>query len=748
MNQLKPKKHQVEAIKAIVNGLKQMDRGHVVMACGTGKTLTALWAKEKLSPQKTLVLVPTLGLLHQFFHSWQENSKTKYEWLCVCSDESVTGDYAFTNPSQLGISVTNKITEIASFLSGESDRIVFSTYNSAPLVGQAQKILDAETIDLVIADEAHRTAGSHASNSFGDCLNDKKIKARKRLFFTATPKVYTEAVKMEKEKQGVNIASMDDESIYGKRLFTLSFEQAINQGLLTDYRVIISVIDEPNVLKAIEKNKLISKLQAETLASHIAISKTITERGAKKIITFHSRVKSAFDFASRHPEIHDLVSTTDSISCMGIHGKMNAQKRSNILDRLRNSKDEICIISNSRCLSEGIDVPALDAIVFIDPKGSIIDVAQAVGRAIRLSPGKEYGYIIIPVFIEEDQDAIEALDSSRFNVVWKTLNALRSHDEQLSQELDSLREQKGRGGQNTMNYAFSKIDIDLSQSVLASTFAEAIATKVIINTTQKWYEQFGKLCQHVQEHGKLYTKDHPSYRFIGIQRMSYKSEKMPVERIRLLEQVEGWSWNTIDSNWETAYLTLSDQLSVHKSNSMIPQTILPDGRRLDAWISNQLNNYRKGILDDERIKRLEGLPGWRWSRNESRFELMLERLRKHIEEFETVSICDPPKTQESKELATWINGVRSRYKKGILEQAQINALNKIDEWYWDKNHEVFKQLVTEIELCISANGRLPKKRGEPGYTGFHRKRTLHKQGRLPQWQFEILSKYTGFFDSN
>jgi superfamily II DNA or RNA helicase len=748
VKKLTPKKHQIEAIKAIVNGLKESDRGHVVMACGTGKTLTALWAKEKINPKKTLVLVPTLGLLHQFFNNWQDNSSIKFEWLCVCSDESVTGDYAYASPSQLGIPVTNKITDIASFLSGESDGIIFSTYNSASLVGQAQKVLGAETIDLLIADEAHRTAGNLANKGFSDCLSDDKIQATKRLFFTATPKVYTEAVKTEKEKQGVNIASMDDENIYGKRLFTLSFEQAINQGLLTDYRVVISIIDEPNVLKAIEDNQLVSKLESETLAAHIAISKTIIERGSKRIITFHSRVKSAFDFAARHPSIHRLVSPSTPISCLGIHGKMNAQERSDILDKLRDSKDDTCIISNARCLSEGIDVPALDAIVFIDPKGSIIDVAQAVGRAIRLSPGKEYGYIIIPVFIEEKEDPIEALESSRFNVVWRTLNALRSHDEELSQELDRLREERGRRSSSPINYKFSKINIDLSQCLLASSFAEALATKVITNTTQKWYEQYGELCNHVERHGKLYTKDHPNYRFIDIQRMSYKNGKMPAERIRLLEEVDGWSWNTIDSRWEIAYGILSDQISLNGSNSMIPETIMPDGRRLDAWVSNQMNNYRKGQLDSDRIRRLESLPGWRWSRNESRFDLMRERLIKHIRENGTASISYPPKNKETKELATWISGIRSRYKKGILEQEQIDALNEVDQWHWDKNHELFKQFVKELELCISVKGRMPKKRDDPGFNGFHNKRKLHKQGKLPEWQFKVLSKYAGFFDSH
>jgi predicted helicase len=250
MKNIKPSPHQSEAINAIVKGLEQNDVGHAVMACGTGKTLTALWVKEEIDPRTTLVLVPSLGLLHQIFHSWQENASKHYEWLCVCSDESVVGDHFFSSTSQLGVPVTNNPVDIAAFLAEESNKVVFSTYHSSHLIGQAQQYLDAPIIDIIIADEAHRTSGNPSNPGFASCLSDHQIRACKRLFLTATPRVFTEAVKADKEKMGIRVASMDDDSIYGSRLFTLSFNEAINRGLLTDYRVVISVIDQPSVYEA------------------------------------------------------------------------------------------------------------------------------------------------------------------------------------------------------------------------------------------------------------------------------------------------------------------------------------------------------------------------------------------------------------------------------------------------------------------------------------------------------------------
>ena len=744
MKKIKPRPHQLEAINAIAKGLEQNDVGHVVMACGTGKTLTALWAKEEINPRTTLVLVPSLGLLHQIFHSWQENASTHYEWLCVCSDESVVGDHFFSNTSQLGVPVTNNPVDIAAFLAEETNQVVFSTYHSSHLIGQAQQYLDAPIIDLIIADEAHRTSGNPSNPGFASCLSDHQIRACKRLFLTATPRVFTEAVKADKEKIGIRVASMDDDTIYGSRLFTLSFNEAINRGLLTDYRVVISVIDQPSVYEAIKDNRIIAKIGAETLASHVAVSKAIKEQGARKVITFHSRVKSAFDFVNRHPGVHSLVSPEETLECLGVSGKMNAKERSQALDILRGSSDQVSIISNARCLSEGIDVPALDAIVFIDPKGSVVDVAQAVGRAIRLSPGKKYGYIIIPVFIQNSEDPISAIETSRFKVVWRTLNALRSYDDSLSQELDYLRINKGRLGRNPSGITFSKIHIDLSQSLLAGVFADALKTQIVANTTQKWHEQYGAICEYVETTGTLYPKGHPNWRFIDIQRMAYKQKKMPKDRIMLLEKLPGWSWNTKDAKWDEACSFVEKQIDMAGEIYNLPDLDLPDGRKMLSWVANQINEYAKGGMPVERIQRLESISGWKWSRLDARFESMYDRLKQHIEKTGNVSMPDPPPNDQYKELTTWILGLRARYRKGTLKQEYQDALNALPEWYWDHKQITFQRFLSNIDECQRNFGRFPK-RGETGFNSFHMIRRKWRAGKLPEWKYKVLSGYPGFF---
>jgi superfamily II DNA or RNA helicase len=744
MNKIKPRPHQFEAINAIVKGLEQNDVGHVVMACGTGKTLTALWVKEEINPRITLVLAPSLGLLHQIFHSWQENASKHYEWLCVCSDESVVGDHFFSNTSQLGVPVTNNPVDIAAFLAEESNQVVFSTYHSSHLIGQAQQYLDAPIIDLIIADEAHRTSGNPSNPGFASCLSDYQIRACKRLFLTATPRVFTEAVKADKEKIGVRVASMDDDSIYGTRLYTLSFNEAINLGLLTDYRVVISVIDQPSVYEAIKDNRIIAKIGAEVLASHVAVSKAIKEHGARKVITFHSRIKSAFDFVNRHPVIHSLVSPGETLECLGVSGKMNAKERSQALDILRRSSDQVSIISNARCLSEGIDVPALDAIVFIDPKGSVVDVAQAVGRAIRLSPGKQYGYIIIPVFIQKGENPISEIETSRFKVVWRTLNALRSHDESLSQELDYLRISKGKRAYAPAAVSFSKIHIDLTQSRLAADFANALKTQIVANTTQKWHEQYGALLEYVEEHGAMYPKGHPNARFIDIQRTTYKQRKMPEERILLLESLPGWSWNTKDAKWHEACAFVEKQVNIAGEIYNLPDCDLPDGRKMLSWIANQITEFTKGGMPVERIQRLESIKGWKWSRLDARFDSMYDRLKQHIEKTGDVSMPDPPPNDQYKELTTWILGLRARYRKGTLKQEYQDALNTLPEWYWDHKQMTFERFLENINECQRNFGRFPK-RGEPGYNSYHNFRSQWRAGKLPDWKYKVLSGYPGFF---
>ena len=375
-----PRPHQQEAIRNVVEGLQANDRGQLLMACGTGKTLTSLWIKEELKAHRILVLLPSLSLLSQTLREWTANSQTPFNWICVCSDQSVakqdrTTDDWIEHISELGVPVTNDPEDIRHFLQDDDGGVVFCTYQSSPLITEAQKDSEAAAFDIAFADEAHRCAGK-VSTAFGSILDDSKIRAGKRLFMTATPRVLSSQIKSKAVEADIEVASMDEEDAFGKVLHRLNFSEAIERDLLTDYRVIVIGVDDPEIQERIERRSLGSigteeAFNYETLAHHISLAKVVNEYDLKRVITFHGRVKGAKKFSEDHPRIVDWLpedhKTNKRVSAEYVCGEMTALDRNRRIGKLRDASDgEVGILSNARCLSEGVDVPTLDGIAFID----------------------------------------------------------------------------------------------------------------------------------------------------------------------------------------------------------------------------------------------------------------------------------------------------------------------------------------------------------------------------------------------
>ena len=450
-----PRVYQIEAIENVISGFRTADRGQLVMACGTGKTFVCLWVKERLKAKRTLVLVPSLGLLSQILNDWTFAAREQFDALCVCSDQTVNRreeDEAISLVSDLPFPVSSDVTEIAHFLKQDRDQVIFSTYQSSPLIAQAQKNNDVPHFDLVIADEAHRCAGK-SDSVFGTVLDDGQIKSERRLFATATPRVYRTGLKKAAEEFGVEVVDMNDEKSFGKRFHTLTFGEAIKRDLLTDYRVLIVGVDNERIKEWIENRRLVAtdtglETDARSLAGQIGLLKAIKDWNLRRLISFHGRVKRAKEFSEDIIQVADWLDDdhrpSRNLWAEYVSGEMPTIARRQKLKRLKNvGKDEIGLLSNARCLSEGVDVPALDGVAFIDPRSSEIDIIQSVGRAIRLSENKTMGTIVIPVFIEQTENAEEALEASDFKPIWDVLEALKSHDDRLSDELDQLRIELG-----------------------------------------------------------------------------------------------------------------------------------------------------------------------------------------------------------------------------------------------------------------------------------------------------------------
>ena len=442
----KPRDHQREAIRDVVKGFKSTDRGQLIMACGTGKTLTSLFIKEKLDAERTLVLLPSLSLLKQTMQVWKIHAKVPFEALPVCSDETVnqSEDEAVAHSSELGVPVTTDPAEIAAFLRRRSGpRVVFSTYQSSPQLAAAFALERVPQFDIALADEAHRVAGDE-STVFATILNAHTIKARRRLFMTATPRYYTGRVLKAAQDEDLEVATMNDPVKFGTVFHRLTFGEAIRRKLLTDYQVAVVGVDDATYRVWAEKGTLVKRdgkpTDARTLASQIGLAKAMRKYDLRRVISFHSLISRAHRFASEFPEVVEWMPARQrpkgALWSNYASGEMTAGERHLRLQRLRQLEaGERGLLTNARCLSEGVDVPTLDGVAFIDPRHSEVGIVQAVGRAIRLAEDKTVGTIVIPVFIDTETDADTALKDSSFKKVWDVIKALRAHDEELSEQI-------------------------------------------------------------------------------------------------------------------------------------------------------------------------------------------------------------------------------------------------------------------------------------------------------------------------
>ncbi len=471
--------HQRAAIDDVFRGFEDSDRGKLVMACGTGKTFTALRLAEESVKAGGVVLfcVPSISLLSQSLRSWSADANRPLHALAVCSDAQVTKDSEDIHVYDLALPATTNPTTIAEHLAlaasdSESEEnpllVVFSTYQSLDRVAAAQSE-GAPIIDLVIADEAHRTTGALAAgeNYSGFTLvhDAMRLKARRRLYMTATPRLYSDRVKEKAKESDVVLCSMDDEALYGPVFHRLGFANAVEAGLLSDYRVVVLMVDEAFANQAAHAPLADPELDLvlEDAARLVGVWRGLSKRATgseqfdydpepmRRAVAFSTTIKASKQVKGALPAVVDAVRDRgeDGIGCEARHvdGTMGALERDQALAWLREDppEDTCRVLTNARCLSEGVDVPALDAVIFIQPRKSQIDVVQAVGRVMRRAKGKHYGYVVIPVAVPAGEDPERVLDDNkRYQVVWQVLQALRAHDDRFDAEVNKLDLQKNR----------------------------------------------------------------------------------------------------------------------------------------------------------------------------------------------------------------------------------------------------------------------------------------------------------------
>jgi len=469
----KPRDHQKAALSDVIDGLEQQDRGQLIMACGTGKTFTSLKIAERVVPRggSVLFLVPSIALLSQSLREWSAQAEDPIRAFAICSDTKVGKDAEDLTLTDLSFPATTDAAKLVAQSSSAANpgglTVYFSTYQSIDVIAQAQAA-GLPDFDLVICDEAHRTTGvtlsdDAAESHFVRVHDAGYIRAAKRLYMTATPKIYGDAVKSKAKNVAAELASMDDETKFGPVLHRLGFGDAVQQELLTDYRVLVLAVNESAVSVEFQQqfandHELGLNDAARIAGIYQAFSKRAVEGldewkpaqrdPMRRAVAFSRSIKDSEAVqrmldrnAALAPSFFDGVDSPLVMRAQHVDGGMNVMTRTRKLDWLKAEPDgnEVRILTNARCLSEGVDVPSLDAVVFLNSRDSLVDVVQSVGRVMRRAPGKDYGYIILPIAIEAGVDPAKALDDNKkYKVVWDVLRALRAHDERFEAKIESL----------------------------------------------------------------------------------------------------------------------------------------------------------------------------------------------------------------------------------------------------------------------------------------------------------------------
>ncbi|MFI2663231.1 DEAD/DEAH box helicase [Micromonospora carbonacea] len=600
--------HQTRALHNLADIYQRTDRAQVYWACGTGKTLLGRWLHDDTQSQLTLVLVPSLALTAQALAEWQTGSPQPFTPLVVCSDQTTGDPWRIDRGwwSDHGVKVTTDHYAVSAFLRRRDGqpKVLFSTYHSSQVVADAARRAGAR-FDLIVCDEAHRLAGL-PDDRFRVALDDQQLPARRRLFVTATP-VHTGT-----RHVGETLLSMSDKALFGPVADTINLADAIAAGLLVDYRVLV-----------IDGSHTSAHLNGGTEASAALVA--AAREGLSRVISYHSRVSRARQFAAA---IHGLALPDGrTVHAAAVAGVDSTASRRAALNTLTDSNtDTVAVVANARCLAEGVNVPAVDGVVFADPRTSDVDIVQAVGRALRPAPGKTRGLIILPVTVPARSSDHEELLDSEFATVWAVLRALRSLDPRMAAELDQLRAWRTTGGEKPhqvgshvsrlLHFNLTGVDLAKLAARTADDTTEDESWQVMLPQLTTWAATHG----HTVVPWSAKTRGQNLGRWVHIQRRAYATGILSTTQAARLEAVPGWAW-TVDGAWwlcdHTAVTTLAQRHRFDLNSPNVANMLLPHRSRKNAltvgrWCAQQRRAHRDGDLPDWHTHMCEQIPGWTW----------------------------------------------------------------------------------------------------------------------------------------
>ncbi|MGW1018721.1 Helicase associated domain protein [Streptomyces niveus] len=717
--------HQQEAVDALVAAFDTAERATAVMACGTGKTRTAAASVRALGERskvaRVLIVVPFLELITQTLREWREvlGNTGMGRVVAVCSDKDVLRDHQPQLDAQRA-SVTTSAAELARLTAGRGQVTVAATYASLPVIAAAHEEFRLPMWDLIIPDEAHRSAG-RADKASAMIHSNAFIPAARRQYMTATPKIFAGA--------GDDTVSMDDEKIYGEVAYRLGFSRAMSLNLLAGYRIVVPVVTDEQVRAAASSMEGDyyqsggSAISPAVLATQIAILRAADEYGLRRLLTFHNRVVAAQWFATTLP--HAVAHLEPSarpvaLSVGHVHGEQSLAERQQTLARLRSEDESLVVITNAKVLGEGIDVPAVDSIAFIDNRGSAIDCIQAVGRALRRgkSPGPKTASVIVPVLLKPGEDPEAALNTSSFAPVWQVVRALSAHDDGLGQRLSQMRQDLGARRKSTSreedtndNGLVGDPDLLVLPDWLRVTgvpvppgFASAITVQTVRATTNSWEEYYGAARAYQHAYG---TADIPQdwVTTEGLrlgswwtkQRVAYNSDGLSAERRTLLEEL-GIVWDPLNESWTATYQEVQ-RLAQEQGHFAFDESVLTArGVAVLNWCTVQRTRRRAGKLTTQRIDLLNAI-GFPWDGAQDRWMRRyrdLETIYDQRKSLLRLSATTPE--------ARWLEGQRVAHRNGRLASWQINLMKKVGIDFAGRRDAAWRTTYDTLKTFRTENG--------------------------------------------
>jgi superfamily II DNA or RNA helicase len=705
---LRPRPHQVAALAGIGRALAAGDRAQLVSACGTGKTLVGRWHAQAAGSRVTVVFVPSLALVAQTLGEWRRAADPCWPWeaLVVCSDPSTAAgaaeraaeeggnvDHGFWSRVRSGVTTSPALAAAElrrAHGAGGGRLVVFSTFHSAPVVAAACKA-SRTTFDLMICDEAHRLAG-RPGKAFRTVLDQQAIPARKRLFMTATAEV----------PDGGGMLSMDDEATFGPVAHTVTFAEAIAAGLLCDYQALV-----------IAGHRMPDGDDA--LAVPAAVLAAASDHHLRSLLSFHTYVRDAEAFAT----LLDGVTLRNGrvIRARHVSAAHHGGQRARTLAWLGEDTGgrELRLVSSARCLTEGVDVPGVDSVLFADPRKAVTGIIQAVGRALRTGPGKKTATIIIPVTLPDgDGDDDTDLTVSRFGHVWAVLRALRAHDERFAAELDQSAAESSRDRRHRQRPQPGRVRFLLPPGVTLDEELLRLRMVDAVTSDTGWERFYALLSDHAAAgggflpYGAMWQGAHLG-KWAWRQVTAHKAGLLPASRKARLEAVPGWAWTQAGRHFHED-LRLLRELAESTPGGLTQDPGGPsvyagrtDSRRLP--LGHRAADYRQlhrdGMLPAGHAEALEAVPGWDWTAGLPAGDVaMIQALRVYCEFEKHADVPEDHVDDDGLPLGRWVVAVRRRDLTGRLHPAlaeEISAATPRDA----KGAPVFKWARAEAQWRLA-----------------------------------------------